>query len=236
MPTPEEIEAEKAAALKAAADEEARKAALKAAGGKGDPDPDDDDDDDSKLDEKAKKKIEKLRAEAAKHRVDKNQFRKELDDLKSGLKKALGGEGDEPPEKTIESLKLKTEAQTLELLMLKTAMENGISQPDSVEYFQFLIGKELDALSDGEELSAEKIEEIVKKTKKAAGTASAGNGGNTSVNDKNKPNPDGGKGYDGVTVEQFARMSMMDKSVMYEKSPDRYAALIKEAKEKRLIK
>jgi hypothetical protein len=239
MPTPEELEAAKAkekadAEAKAKADAEAAaKKKLEEEGGGGPTDPKDDLE--GKWDDDTKKYVKSLRDEAAKNRTDKKQFRKELDDLKAGLSKALGIDNGVPPEKQIENLKAQTEAQKFRTAILEVALDNDIRK-DQVDYFSYLVEKETSKLEEGDELAEEQIQEIVAKVKKAGTTSANGNGGNTSVDDKNKrPNPDGGKGYDGMTVEQFARLSITEKSLMYEKNPDKYSAFWKEAQEKRLI-
>lgn len=232
MPTPEEIAAEKekadALAAKAKADEEA--AAAKAAAGDPAADPAGLE---SKWDADTKKYIEKLRGEAAKNRTDKKQLNDRLTKLEGGLKSALGIESNEPPEKQIENLKAQTEAQQFRSAILEAALENGIAQ-NQVKYFQFLVSEAASALEEGEELSDDKMAEIVKEVKKASGSPANG-GGNTSVNDKNKPDPDGDANYKDTTLEQFARLSITEKSVMYQKNPDKYGSLMKQAKEKRLI-
>src|SRR5208282_2945722 len=99
----EELEAAKVkekadADAKAKADAEAA-AKLKEEGG-GNP-PGDPAELESKWDAATKKYVQELRGEAAKNRTEKKQFRKELDDLKAGLGKALGIDNGVPPEKQI---------------------------------------------------------------------------------------------------------------------------------------
>lgn len=237
MPTPEELEAAK---VKAKADADAAAAAEAAAAAKkkeeeGGGNPTGDPAElEGKWDDGTKKYVKSLRDEAAKNRTEKKQFRKELDDLKAGLGKALGIDNNVPPEKQIENLKAQTEAQNFRAAILEAALDNGIGK-DQVDYFSYLVEKEAAKLEDGDELTDEAMKGIVDKVKKA-GTTSASSDGNTSVDDKNKrPNPEGGKGYDGMTVEQFAKLSITEKSVMYEKNPDKYSAFWKEATAKRLI-
>jgi hypothetical protein len=228
MPTPEEI-----AAAEAKAKTDADEAAALKAKENGNGNADDSKDLESKWDPETKKYIESLRSEAGKHRTDKKALNDRLEKLEKGLKATLGLEDNEPPEKKIESLKAQTEAQQFQTAVLEAAIENGIGK-DQIDYFQFLIEKAASQLTDGDEITADSMMEIVGKVKKAGG-ASNSNGGNTSVDTTGKPNPDGAVDYGGLSLEQFARMSITEKSVMYTKNPDRYASMMKDAKQKRLI-
>ena len=113
-------------------------------------------------------------------------------------------------------------------------MEHGIPA-SGVKYFQFLVSEAVADLKEGEELPDDKMAEIVKEAK-----AKIQKKGNTTF-DKSK----GGKGGDGdpgaaggledTTLEQFLRMSITEKSALYEKFPDVYKALMTEAKAKRKL-
>ncbi len=97
-----------------------------------------------------------------------------------------------------------------------------------------MITKAVGALEDGEELSDEDLAEIVAKCK-AQGKTSA----NSSVKGKGKD----GKGKEDpapgddkeISLDQFLRMTITEKSNLYLKQPDVYKQLASEAKAKKKL-
>lgn len=191
---------------------------------------DDDSLDESKLDEKTKAHFTKLRKENGKRRTEAKTLKDELNKLKKGLKSALGGEDDdsESPEQKAKNLKGQNEALGFKTAVLEAAIEHGVSK-ESRKYFEFLVAEELASLGEGEELSDEKLAELAKAAKKQT----AGSGGTrTSVNDDNAPNPKGGSV---ITLDQFVRMTVTEKSALFTKNRAKYDELFALAKEKRRL-
>jgi len=178
------------------------------------------------LDPKTKAYIQKLRKEAAGGRTEHNKLKAQVEQLTAGLKKLVGGEDDTPPEKKMEMLEAQQASSQFENAILNTAIEHGIPK-EGMKYFKFLMGSAFEELQEGEELSEEKILEVVKEAK-GRGAAPA-----PSTSPSGTTPPPSGKGS--VTLEQFARMSLTEKSDLYNKNAELYQALFNEAKEKRML-
>jgi hypothetical protein len=184
----------------------------------------------SKLDPKVQKMIKDLRTENAKHRTDGKKVSDRLTSLESILKKVAGGDTEEEtPEEKLAHLSGRAESAEVRSTMLEIALENGISK-DNFEYFEFLMGKQLNSLEEGAELSEEDLEEVLKKVKVGAKKGPA----QTSPDDDKEKEKNPGKD-DEMTVEQFAKLGMMAKSKLFNEKPDTYNSLLKQAKEKRLL-
>jgi len=195
--------------------------------------------DESKWDESTRNYIKSLRDESAKHRTKskelQTQFAKltgEVDALKGGLRKALGGKEDDTssPEEQVGQLTSQNEQMAFRLAVIESALEHGISSKDQLEYYEFLVQKKATELQDEEEISDEAMTEIITKVKafsKPQGTST------TSVGGK-KPAPSDSSNQ-AVTVENFAKMSITEKSALYSKDPAQYTQLMTAAKEKKLI-
>lgn len=186
--------------------------------------------------EKAKKLAEKLRKEAASHRTKAKGFETQLaglNDTVSKLKSALGIEGDdaEKPEDKVKALSSELSQSQSRAAILELAVEHGIGK-DGIEYFEFLLGKKLGALPEGEELDDEAIQEIVAKVGTKAGGQGGGEG-KTGLNPK-KPKPTSQD--DGTTPEQFAQMNTAQKSLIYAKDPATYERLKEAAQQKGLLR
>ncbi len=179
------------------------------------------------LDE-AQKMIKSLRSENAKHRTEKQALSVRLSKLEDGLKKVTGGDDEkETPEEKLSKLSEEAHSAHIRNAMLELAVEHGVSK-DDYEFFEFSMMKRLDSLEEGEELSEEDFTEILVKVKKGNGQ------GNTSVGGGDQKNKDP-KGSGAVTVEQFTRMGMIEKSRLYNEKPEVYNSLMKQAREKKLI-
>lgn len=190
--------------------------------------------DDPKLDEKTKAYIAKLRKENASARTKNKDLASKFkisEDQKKAILKAAGieTEEDDPAEK-IKTLSAQSDQLALRSTILESAIQQGI-KADDLEFYQFLVSKALADLKDEEELDEEKLAEIVKKVNKAS-TKGAGSSVGTGKDGKKPPNPEGNGE---VTLDQFIRMSITEKSVLYEKNPDLYKELVAEAKAKRKL-
>lgn len=192
------------------------------------------DDDLSGLDEKTKKYILKLRKENAKHRTAVKTTEDRLGKLEKGLKSAFGLEDQESvdPEKQISSLQSEREALAFKAAVMETAIENGLNM-DQANYFQFLLAQKSNELEEGEELSDEALTDLVTKSKAIGGKG--GVGGSTSVTGGGTtPRKPGASGD--ITLEQFTKMSMTEKSKLYQNDANTYNALMAEARSKKMVR
>jgi len=199
-------------------------------GGEADGGSGDDNLDESTLDAKTQNYLKKMRAENAKHRTRANKVETELEGVKAKLKGLAGGEEDDtPPEKKIEELASSVNSLSMENAILSIAVQNNIGA-DSLDYFKFLVGKRAGELEEGEELTDEDLKPIIAEVKSKLGKSTQTS---TSVTpNQNNTNPDGGGE---ITLEQFAKMGIMDKSTLYRKNPKLYESLMAQAKEKKLL-
>lgn len=181
----------------------------------------------SKLDPVAQKVIKDLRSENATART-KNR---ELGESHSKLKKALVEAGiieddSQEPEEKIKTLSAATDQLSVRNAILEAAVEHGIGR-DGLDYFTFLVEKRASQLEDGEELSEADVEALAKeargKTGGSTGTTSVGAGG------KNGSAPPPGESG-AVTLESFLKMSITEKSALYNKDKPSYDRLFAEAK------
>lgn len=200
--------------------------------GSGDPAPKDDSKNDQgsgsndvgALPEWAQKELKDLRGEAAKYRTQNKTLSERLGKLETGLKGIFGeDEGDdEDPSEKVKVLSQVTQNLEVKNAMLQIALENGIGT-DDYEFFEFKMGKALEALEEGQEMTEEELSEIISgiRTKGGKGVASS------STKDGTKPPP----AKDGeVTQEEFNRMTITQKSKLYQTNPALYEKLIKTAK------
>lgn len=203
-------------------------------GGEGGGDSDDDDSlDETKLDEKTKKYLAKLRKENAGHRTKNKtlnaQVRVEQDRVKAVMKAAGIPIEEEKPEEVIANLTNATQAQALRNAILESAVQNQIPA-DQLEYYEFLITKRTSEMEEGEELSDEDLAAIVTKVKKAGGKPASTTVGGKGAGGSPKP---GDKGE--VSFEQFCAMGILAKSKFYEANPTKYTEFATLAKAKRKL-
>lgn len=201
-------------------------------------DEDEDSLDESSLDEKTKKYIAKLRKESGNHRVKSKELKSKLaasEEQKKAILKAAGIElEDEQPEQKIQSLSAQNEQLLFEKALSDSAITHGIPA-EGFKYFKYLMHEALGELEEGEELSDEKIEEIVKEAKafngKKPANSSVGAGGGKGGN----PPPPKKEGDNVVTLEKFLAMGTLAKSDLYLKNRAKYEELYAEAKAKKKL-
>lgn len=183
--------------------------------------------------EEAQKVIKDLRAEAAKYRTEKNNLSTRLEKLEKGIKAFAGGDENDQEDTETKFGKLQGEFETLSVrnTMYELAFEHGISK-DDFEYFEFLMSKKLNSLEEGAEMTEEDLTEILGGLKSKGGGKAPANT-STGTGTGTKPNPDGKSGD--VTLEQFVKMGMMDKSKLFQTKPELYNSLLTQAKQKGLI-
>jgi hypothetical protein len=186
--------------------------------------------DEAQIPENMKGYVQKLRKEAGKYRTKAKNLEGELagkNEHETKLKKALailGGkeEGEEvDPEVAIPQLQTRLQGMEVEHAILQSAYQSGVPH-DSLSYYRFLLSERLEALGDGEELGDDDMAEIVAEVQKvkAAKSAEAAPGGTGAKGAAPQP-----AGNGGTTVEQFAQMSVSEKSALYAKDPNLYNSL-----------
>jgi hypothetical protein len=180
------------------------------------------------------KHIKSLRKENAKYRTKARKLETDYSTLTGRLKSMAGGESDdeESPEQQVERLDATNSSLAFENQTLKLALTNGITDEDAIEWMQFLIGKAVNDLDEGEELDQDALDAITAKVKKRFGAASGSNSTSVSGDGSN------GKKADkktGVTLEQFVHMTVFQKQDLHKKNPDLYTQLFQEAKRKNLL-
>lgn len=178
--------------------------------------------------------IKALREENAKHRLTNKELGEKMAKMETGLKNLFGsneaeqaGSVEEKLAKIEADVKAEREArQALEEEKALNDLAKDLKIPDEGrDFFNFLLQKELNGLNEGEELSDEALEDVAKKAKAQAAPASTSveNGGKGST-----PPPSGNAGE--TTLEEFATMSMGQKSELYGKDPNLYNKLLSQAK------
>lgn len=174
----------------------------------------------SKLDPAAQKMIKDLRAENAKHRTSNNNLTTKMEKFESGLKNLFGEGDDEDPSVQLEALTGNYESAVTRNAILELALENGVSGKKNVEYFEFLMNKSLSSLGEGEEMSEETLAEIVSQATPTKGNA------NTSTKKDGTDNKNPKEDPEEVTQEQFNKMGMTQKSILYRTKPELYKKLL----------
>jgi len=199
-------------------------------------DPGDDGDDDLTLDD-AKKLIKKLRGENANSRTKNKGLEERLGKIEKGLKSMFGEEDDDDdrsPEDKLADAQAQNESVAFQNAMLEFCLDNGITDKSDRKYLSYLVAEASEELDEGEELSEEKLAELVQEAKsrgKGSGSKKANSSADSGDGNDN-PSPDGDSE---VTLDQFAEMSVLDKNELYRNHPDTYKKLWAQAKEKGLV-
>jgi hypothetical protein len=179
--------------------------------------------DQSALPEWAQKELKELRGEAAKYRTQNKTLAERLEKLEKGLKGVFGEEEDDTdPGEKVKVLSQVTQTLEVKNAMLQLALENGIGS-DDYEFFEFKMGKALESLEEGQEMTEDELAEIISGIKSKSGKGVA----NSTTKDGVKP-PAAKDGE--VTQEEFNRMSITAKSKLYQTNPALYDKLMKNAK------
>lgn len=179
------------------------------------------------LPEWAQKELKDLRGEAAKYRTTNKTLSERLAKLETGLKGIFGEEDDDKADPGEKLQKVSQVNQTLEVrnAMLQLALEHGIGMTD-YEFFEFKMGKALEALGEGEEMSEEQLDEIISGVK-GQGGGSKGPANSTTKKDDQKKPADGSKK---ITQEEFNKMGIMARSKLYQENKELYNELMNSAK------
>lgn len=201
--------------------------------------------DEAGWDDKTKKYIEGLRKENARYRTDAKASKTQLDGftdrfnkLEGGLKKALGIEDKDNVTLEDQVSGLTDVNQNLEfkLAIRDIADEAEISGKDAVSYFEYLVQQEVGKMKDDEEISKDRMSELVASVQAIHGNKSSGS---TSVDGDGKGDgghkPPPGEGNTDITLEEFVQMGTTKKGELFGKNPALYNSLNKQAREKKLI-
>jgi len=177
------------------------------------------------LDPKVQNYIKSLRQEAAGHRTATNQMKMQFEDLQGRLKSVFGGETDEVPvEDRLAHLAETADTLSFQNAVLQTALSNGISG-EGLPYMQFLLQQATGSLEEGEEMDegrlAAIIEEVKSKSSRPAFT-------NSSVGSPRGPS----NAAQNITVEQFSRMGITERTALYRKNESLYESLMQASKSK----
>jgi len=197
----------------------------KAAGAQNEPDG-------SNWDDATKDYIKRLRTESAEKRTKSKDLetkytalQEQFNTLQTGMAKALGIDTEATPEQQIEALSHQAQSFESENALLNLMLEHGVKN-EGKDYFMFLMEKRAAELGEDEEFSDEAIKQIVSEVQAKSGAVSPVNGGNTSVRQgANQGAPQGGNGKQ-VSIEEFAGMSISEKSQLYQTNPNLYSALM----------
>jgi len=198
--------------------------------------------DNANWDEKTKSYISNLRKENAKYRTKSKNLEDQIGSLnerftgmQEAMKKAFNLEDGSQltPEQQVEVLGGQLEQAGLQNQIMLSAIENGVGK-DSFDYYQFLLSKRIDSLEEGEELGDDDLQEIAQEARSKTAPNPAGNSTSVGGGDNGGRKPKPGDS-DGITADQFARMSITEKSQVYQKTPELYSQLMIEAKNKHLL-
>lgn len=200
-----------------------------------DPDPDDEIDE-SKVDEKTKAYLAKLRKENANHRTKNKELASKFqtsEEQKKAILKAAGLLDEEKPEEKLQTAKQQNESLAFRNAILESAIAHGVPN-EKMKYFQFLMTDAVGELEEGEELSDEKLAVIVKECK---GTGKGSANSTVQKFDKDgkliKDPPPGESGQ--MTLEKFCAMGIVEKSKLYQEHPEIYEEFYKQAKAKKKL-
>jgi len=191
----------------------------------------------SNLPQETQDYIRKLRRESAKYRTKATNLETNYNQLASKVKKLAGGKEDDEltPEQRADQLEAAAGATAFDNAILNAAVEHGVGK-SGLKYFRFLVNERAQELGEGEELTDEDLADIAEE---AAKTTGGKGGAKTSVTGDDERGAGGKGGSKGpgksgkVTLEQFLKMTVSQKSDLQKSNPDLYIALFKEAREKR---
>ena len=183
-----------------------------------------------KFPEEAQKIIKELREENANRRVKNKEIEekatkmeKQFTELQDKLTKVFGGgkETEEKPEELAAKLKKETEKVKNQQRFISLAYENNIKK-ENIDYFRYLVEQSERTLTDGQELPKQALDDIVKKVNAVSGsnknTTSAGG-------DPPKGEGAGTTNVSSVTLDEFKKMSLLERSNLYHSSAEVYNKL-----------
>lgn len=172
------------------------------------------------LDPRAQQYIKQLRKENAQRRTEANQLKTQFEDLTGRIKSVFGEEKNEAPvEQQLGQLQSTAETLAFQNAVLNMAVTNGIGA-EGLPYMQFLLSQASESLEEGEEMDEDAIASIIEEVRSKTGGGRPGMGA-TSVN---APRGNASQQAE-VTPEQFASMSLSEKTDLYRKNQNLYERL-----------
>lgn len=186
---------------------------------------------------KANEEIKRLRGENANRRTTNKELDAQLkafSDTLGKVTKHLGIDEKADPVEVAKKLSETNQGLELEVSLLQLARTHNIPA-DQDDYFRFLLSKEFEKLKDDEELSDEQIEAVVAKVNSVKAPAGSGGENKTGLGDKSgdgkkKDPPPAGGGKNEVTLEQFKKFNVVQKSELYNSNKELYLKLQAESR------
>ncbi len=169
-----------------------------------------------KWDAETKAYIQRLRGENAKHRTTNKELRQQIGKIEGAV---IGDQPDDPETALVEAVSMNEQLMARNAV-LESAIENKIPH-DQVDYYGYLIGKEAEELEEGDELDLTPIVDRVMKIGQSEPMPGAGATTGT-------PPPKGGApgaGGNQPGVEQFKKMTFLEKSTLQRENPELYESL-----------
>lgn len=172
----------------------------------------------SNLDPAVQGYIKSLRKEAAGYRTNANQLKTQFEDLQGRLKSVFGGEEEQfDPGEALQTLSGQAQELQFKNAILEMAVNNAIPST-GIPYFEFLLNQATSQLEEGEELEDEEVQQLILEAKQKSGQQMMQSSvSGPSANPSQKQ---------GITVEQFAKMGMNDRTALYRKNPEMYSELM----------
>lgn len=183
--------------------------------------------------DEAMAEIKRLRKENAERRTKGKALEERLNAMEGTfgkMKQAMGlkDETEVSPEEMIHNLQAEKQALIMELGLSEIANESGIP-PEFQRYFKFLMAEKIQELETGESLDETVIDEIINSVRMIAGRKIDSS---TGIQTSSMPNP---QVSPGVTLEQFSKMNVGERSALFMKNQALYQSLMAEAVAKKLI-
>jgi hypothetical protein len=176
----------------------------------------------SNLDPGVQKYIKSLRQEAASHRTTANQVKAQFEDLQGRIQSVFGGEEESiDPQEAVVQLQSATQELSFKNAILSEAVNHGIPAT-GIPYFEFLIQQATMELEEGEELSQDTMSGILAEVKQKSGPMMM----QSSVKTPQSAPDTRGE----MTVQQFSKLGMSERTKLYQTNPQKYADLMAEWK------
>lgn len=182
--------------------------------------------------EEANAEIAKLRKENGDRRTKSKDLEGQLNALTGKFSKVMEHLGikdqEADPAEALKQVTSQAEEFQMEASFQHLARVHNIPVEND-DYFRFLLGKKLDSLEEGQEVTDEDLAAIVQQVAAVSGQKKSSTGVNANGGNGKPPPPPNSDNGD-VTAEKFKKMSTLEKSHLYTKDPQAYERLKSEAK------
>ena len=183
-----------------------------------------------KKDDDLKAKLDTLLAENEELKKQQKENSEKFEKFQKGLKILSGDEDDKlTDEEKIEALALNNEQAQWKNMILETCVDKGITTKEHRDYFEYLLRKEAGHLDEGQDMPEKVLDDIVNKVKSLKTDNDPPKEGANSSTNKNNPPPQPDKHKD-VTLEQFRKMNLIERSELYRKDKPAYEKLYQQFK------